>query len=200
MILTKPQTEVMEAFVANITRMFSIRQISKMTRQHYSLTYRSVQALAEKGILILDEHKHFTLNYRKNHPVLAYVEGVRAEKFLKKNGTCALFAEDVMNELKEDFFVLLVFGSTARGNAKPRDVDVLAIVNHEDGVERVEKKLFRIAESLSAKFDVHVLPAKSAYELFPQREDKNVLNETLNNHVLLFGAENYYYMLTKARK
>ena len=171
-----------------------------MTGQQYSLSYRSIHVLAESGILIRDEHKHFTLNYRKNHPVLAYVEAIRTEKFLKKNGKCALFAEDVLNELKEDFFILLVFGSAAGGKAKPRDVDVLAIVSHEERIAQAERKLFRIAESLSVKFDVHVLPAKSAYELFPQREDQNVLNETLNNHVLLFGAENYYHLLAKARK
>ena len=200
MILTKPQAEVMEAFVANVTRRFNVRQVSKSTGQHYSLTYRSIHALAKKGVVVMDEHKHFSLDYGKNHPVLAYVEAIRAEKFLKKNGTCALFVEDALNELKEDFFVLLVFGSVVKGKAKPGDVDVLAIVSREDAVEETERKLIGIAESLSAKFDVTVLPVGSAYELFPRREDPNVLNETLNNHVLLFGAENYYHLLTKARK
>ena len=35
MILTKPQAEVMETFVANATRRFNVRQVSKITGQHY---------------------------------------------------------------------------------------------------------------------------------------------------------------------
>jgi hypothetical protein len=34
--------------------------------------------------------------------------------------------------------------------------------------------------------------AKSAYEMLAKRDKVNILNETLNKHLLLFGAENYY--------
>jgi len=75
----------------------------------------------------------------------------------------------------------------------------LFIVENEDDVKNTEKIISNIASNFSKEFDVNVISKESVYEMLAKREQKNAMNETLNKHVLLFGAESYYRMLKNAR-
>ncbi len=200
-MFTKNQIKIMEVFAANITKRFSIRKIAKLISVDYSHVYRSIKPLIEGNLLSEDEEQYLSLNYKKNHQELAYIESLRNKKFLAKaaNKTTALLIQDALNALKDDFFVLLIFGSAVT-KQKPGDVDILLIVDHKDKVNNREKVLYNIASQYSVKFDINVISFESVYEMLASREQLNVLNETLNNHIILHGAESFYRMLKNARQ
>lgn len=199
MMFTKTQARIMEIFVSEITERFSIRQIAGIVNRHYPIIHQSVQALIKGRFLNKDEHELLALNYKENHAELSYIESLRKKEFIQKNKEIALFAKDVADGIKHDFFILLVFGSSVKKGQKPRDIDILLVLAEEKDINSAEKLLQNIASRLGSKFDINVISAVSVYEMLSKRDQLNVANETLNNHIILFGAENYYRMLKNAR-
>ncbi len=199
MILTKTQIEIMRIFTSRIAEKFSISQVSISLKKSYPMIHRSIKALSNSNILSKDGRGLLSLNYRENHSTLSYVESLRKESFLGKNKTLALFAKDALSGIGLDFFILLIFGSYAAGKEKPRDVDILLIAPDKKDADKSEKILERISSSFSLDFHFVVISAESAREMLSKRDKPNVINETLDNHIIIFGAENYYRLLEHAR-
>ena len=198
-MITKTQAEILKIFVSHIDRRFSIKEISETLKKSYPLIHRSIQDLLNKKYLLKDEKKFLSLNYKNNHAELGYIESLRSKLALDKDKTLTLFSNDVKNKLNLNFFVLLVFGSYVE-KSNPRDIDILLIIEHEDKLTEVEKTIVNIASQFTKKFEIQVITVKSAYEMLAKRENINILNESLNKHLLLFGAENYYRMVNNARQ
>jgi len=198
-VLTKTQSEIMKIFASRITERFSIKKISELLKKPYPLVHRSAKGLIQKGFLLRDKQNFLSLNYKQNHAVIAYMESLRKEEFLRKNKTLSLFVKDVLERIKLDFFVFLVFGSSAGGSLRPRDVDILMIIGDKTKIGSIEKVLHNVASNLSMAFDINVISTESSYEMLSKREEPNIMNETLDNHIIFFGAENYYRLLKNAR-
>ena len=197
-MLTKTQLGILELFASQITEKFSIKQTSEHTKKPYPLTHRSVQALIKADYLLKDKQGYISLNYKKNHAQLAFIESLRANTFLQKNKTMKLFAKDALEDLPE-YFTLLIFGSAVIKN-NPRDIDILCIVPNKHELDHTERVLNNVADRFTKEFDINVITAKSAREMLSKREKLNVMNETLNQHIILFGAENYYHIINNARQ
>ncbi|MDP7080288.1 MAG: hypothetical protein QF415_10380 [Candidatus Undinarchaeales archaeon] len=198
-MLTKTQLKILKLFASQIGERLSIKQVSEELEKPYPLIHRSIQGLLDQGFLVKDKQNYLSLDHRMNHFALCYAEGLRKRDFLESNRTVGLFVNDILERLSTDFFILLFFGSVV-GNAKrPRDVDVLVIIEDEGSVGPLEKTMYNIADAFSVPFDITVLPVTSMIEMLKNRDELNVMNESLTNHVIVFGAENYYRVLSHAR-
>jgi hypothetical protein len=187
----------MKIFVSKIDKKFSINQIAKQLGMKYPLVHRSIKLLIEEKYLLKDEQDLIYLNYRANQTELVFIESLRKKDFLSKNKTFNLFLNDCLNNIQTDFFIVLLFGSSVEKNG--RDIDLLFIFNKEE-LELNEKIVRRIGGNFTLNLDINTIPFESVYELFGKREQINVLNETINKHIILFGGENFYRMLKNARK
>ncbi|MFQ5620936.1 MAG: hypothetical protein ACE5FT_03765 [Candidatus Nanoarchaeia archaeon] len=201
MVLTKTQWKIMQHFVGNITQTFSIRSVGEKLNMDYSLMYRSIKPLIGK-YLKENEHGMISLDYRINHQILAYAESLRANTLLEqtKYKTLRLCFDDFFKRFKEEHFVLLLFGSIVNSN-KPRDIDVLLIVDDKTKTESTELQLEHIGKNLCIN-NLHILCISyaSVYEMLAKREQKNVINELLNKHIIVHGAELFYRILNKGRQ
>lgn len=196
-MLTKTQIEILKVFTASIEKKFSIKEIAEHLKSPYPLIHRSIWALLTDHFLVKDEKELISLNYRENLGELAYVESLRAKEALRKDKTLTLFAQDVLERVKLDYFIFLVFGSFVE-KASYRDIDILFIIEDEAKVHEIEKTVQNIAGNFSKNFEIQVISSKSAHEMLFKREKINIMNETLNKHILLFGAEYYYRMVKNA--
>lgn len=196
-MFTKTQAKIMEIFVSRINQKFSINEISNLLNKPYPLIHRSIKILLEQNFLLRDNKKLISLNCKENHGELAYIESVRKREFLEKNNTFSLFFKECLKNIQTDFFIFLVFGSSVEKNG--RDIDLLLIF-HENELEKNNKVIKNISENFTLKVDINAISIESAYEMLVKREEKNVLNELLNKHVILFGGENFYRILNNARK
>lgn len=197
-MLSKTHIKILRLFVANITRSFSIADISKELALHYRVVHRAMQALVEKKYLLV-ENKRYSLNYKAHHQEFTYIEYLRAIDLLKKHSTLRLFVHDAIQKIEEDQFILIIFGSTVT-KEHPRDTDILLVVDSLEKVEPLARQLDVIASLLSLKPDIHVISHESVYEMLENRDQMNVMNELLNKHVIVHGAEVFYRMLAKGRK
>jgi hypothetical protein len=189
-------------FAGRITEQFSMREVAKILKKDSSLVRRATLPLIEQGFLSQVKNKQLVLNYRANHQEISYVEYLRSKDFLSKPGNKSIesFTREAISIIQEDDFVLLVFGS-AVVSEKPGDIDILLIVNDVKQVESNEKILHNIARNYhSVKFDINVVCFASVYEMLASREQLNVMNEVLNKHIILHGAETFYRLLSKGRR
>lgn len=195
MLLTKTQLEILEVFCSNITKSFSIRNISKQLNKNYKVAYQAMQGLIKEDIIKKDEHQLLKLNYHKNYPLLTYVESSRAEKFLRKHKDISLFIEDIIKRGDLGFFTLLLFGSYAAGTQnKKSDIDILMIVENITEVEPLERWMKSLSER-HGNFHCIVISKESVWEMIRKRGKLNVINETLNKHIIFYGAEDYYRLI-----
>ncbi|MFH1063953.1 MAG: hypothetical protein V1729_02640 [Candidatus Woesearchaeota archaeon] len=201
-MLTKNQARIMQVFAGRITEQFSMREVAKILNKDSSLVRRAMKPLIGQELLTQVKNKQLVLNYRSNHQELAYVEYLRSKEFLAKprNRSIELFAREAVNTIQEDDFVLLIFGSSVISE-KPGDIDILLIVRDVQQVEPHEKILYNVARNYhSVKFDINVVCFASVYEMLASRDQLNVMNEVLNKHVIVYGAETFYRLLSKGRK
>lgn len=188
----------MKVFVSKITSRFSIKEISEILKKPYPLIHRSTKPLIEIKFLIKDEKELLSLNYKENISELSYIESLRKKEFLDKDKTISLFVKDIINKSKIDYFIFLIFGSSVESK-NPRDIDILIIIEDKDKVSEFERFAGNIAKNFTKKLDINVISNESAYEMLNKRDNINVMNETLNKHIILFGGENYYRIIKNAR-
>lgn len=203
-MLTKTQAKIMQVFVSQITELFSIRNIERILKMNYSLVHRAIKPLIkEKNLINTNKQNYLSLNYHENHDILAYVEYMRSNEFLSKprNNDLFMCLKDFINKFKEEAFVLLVFGS-AVNIKKPGDIDILLIVNDIKKTESAEKFLYNISRNyeLEEKLHIAAISYKSVYEMLAKREEANIMNELLNKHIILYGAEIFYRLIKRGRK
>lgn len=199
MFLTKNQFQILEIFVAGLTKKFSIREVARLLDMNVSLAHRNIKPLIEQKILLKDDKGHLYLNYRKNHDLLAYCEYLRTRKFFQRRKTIRLVTEDIVAKFPYGYFVVVIFGSTVV-SPNPRDLDLLVIVEKTEDMEQAEKYLYNIIRSYTLPFHTLVISFEAVYEMLEYHEEKNVMTEVLNKHLILYGAELFYKLLCKGRK
>lgn len=198
MYINKSTARVLQFFTSYITESFTLREVARKLNMHVSLTHRAIRPLIDGNIIEQDKHKNLCLNYKTHHETLAFVEYLRRDNFLSKFKDIKLFAEEVINKIKQDSFVLLVFGSSVDSN-KPRDIDILLIVDNTDKVDFHEMFLHNIASNYDLPFEERVIGFESIYEMLAKRDEKNIINEILNKHIILYGAELFYRLIERGR-
>lgn len=200
-MFTKDQFKIMQVFVSKINKRFSIRRVAQTIGKDPSQIHKAIQPLIKQNFINVTEEKQLTLNYQKHFTPLAYIEHLRYEDFINKPGNRVLriYIDDIFRNIKDEYFILILFGSAVE-EKKYRDIDLLAIVDTNDKIEDTERFLFRYADKYSKKFDINVIGVESVYEMAGKREELNVLNELLNNHIILYGGEIFYRLLKNARR
>jgi len=198
-MLTKTQVEIMKIFVSKINKRFSINEIARDLKKPYALIHRSMQELIDKRFILLDEKRFLSINCKENLAELSFIEAMRTKTNLEKEKSVSLFIKDCLKEIDEDFFIFLIFGSFVE-KKKFNDLDIMVILGNSSKIEQTERIIKNIASNFSFKLDLNVLEKESAYEMLSKKEQVNVFNESLNNHLIVFGGENYYKILSNARR
>lgn len=198
-MLTKIQFKILQLAVSNITKRFGVREIARLLKMNNSLAHRNIVPLVKQGIFVKDDKGFLALDFRKNHEIFAYTEYLRKNTFLKKNKDISVMSDEIIEGFPYGYFVMLIFGSTVT-KPNPRDLDLLVIIEKTEDIEKAEKQLFHITRNYDNKIHPLVISFESAHEMLGLRESKNVMNEVLNKHLILYGAELFYRLINRGRK
>lgn len=193
--------KVLGFFTGKITESFTLREVSRQLHMHVAQTHRAATLLKARGLLQQDKHLRLQLNFRQDHEILVFAESLRRDTLLEKGKylDIKLFAEDIIQNIKEDAFVLLLFGSVV-DTRKPRDIDVLLIIDLVDKIQFHEALLQRLASRYGLPFEGHVVSFASVSEMLAKRDQKNLMHEVLNKHIILYGGGLFYRLLERGRR
>ena len=194
--LLRNEIEILSFFTANLTKKYNKRSVALKLKKDPSQTHKVIKKLLKKGFLTKDENNLLSLDYKKNINDLCYIESLKTKSF--PDETIRFFVNQAIKHIKEEYLILILFGS-AVNKKNPRDYDILAITKKEK-TEFVERTLQNTSDLTTKNIDLTVLNTENIYEMASKREEKNVFNELLNKHLILYGYENFYYLLKNARQ
>ncbi len=198
---TKTQLRIIELLLSTETPL-SIREISRRLSQSYPLVYNNIQELHRNKILLKQEvppAQIITLNPLADLQVLIAAENLKKENFLCKHKWVKLFLTDFQTFSSTSYFSVIVFGSYAKGKEhKSSDLDLLLITPDNVFSTEVNSALARCYTK--AKKHIVIVTEREFSEMLAKPLELNVGNEVIKNHIILYGAEQYYAQLKRARR
>lgn len=169
----------------------TIRQISNKLGSDYKITHTAVKRLFKKQILTsktVGKSILCSLNRWSNNLILA-----ECERSLEVSKDILLLKKEIYSKSSTSFFIMLLFGSYAKGQAnKHSDIDIIFISNEKD-FEINTRKTLRL---LPLKVHPLFFTEKEFVNMINSRES-NVAKEAINNYVILYGIENLYNLMQK---
>ncbi len=180
----------------------TIRGIAKTLKKSYPLVYNAIQDLAKKKVVFkkkVPPAQAIEINPYSDWTLRLEAEKKRALSFLSVHQGFHVFLEDVLRKATSTYFTLLIFGSYAKGTQTAHsDLDILIIVPIQDNVYPMEK----VASEIYSKVKKHfiIVQEKDFIEMISKADQFNVGNEAKKHHILLYGAEQYYELIHRAKQ
>ena len=86
--LSKTSVEILVYLSSKLRQSSTIRQIAGEIGQDYRITHDMTMRVVRQKLITAEKRRHITycrLNLKGNHVLLAYIEGIRASRFLARN-------------------------------------------------------------------------------------------------------------------
>ncbi len=197
-MLTPTQEQILANLISYPENQLTISGTAITLGKSYTLTYNNIVELEKKQIVKLQDvppAKVVLLNEFAPIDVLIDVELKRKKEFLQKNKWVQIMLQDILSYTKNYFFILLVFGSYAKGTqTKKSDIDLLIIVQDKHDIKKIENAIRKVYTQV--KKGVNVVDVSDFKEMVRNTNELNIGNEAKKHHIILYGVENYY-QLTK---
>ena len=180
----------------NLDRDYSIREIAKAIKQDYKIVYTTIQKLKEQKVITIKRVSNINcctpnLNH-ENAQLFSFISQRYAMRKLQKTITTAL--KDIITTTKNPLYILLVFGSYAKGTQTPKsDIDLLFIVSDRKQEPQILAAVNKSATLNNLKMNPIILTTE---EFKNALQEPSVATETYKKHYLIHGGEQFYETLT----
>jgi predicted nucleotidyltransferase/predicted transcriptional regulator len=184
---------ILQLLLENTGQQFTIKKIAESLKINYRIAHERVNVLEWEGLLKVKKAGNARLcefSYTFNSKVYL-AEYNRREALFRKDKNFAVLRQRLA-ELNF-VFVVLVFGSHAKGTANKRsDIDLLTIGGNEKEIRSALSLLPENIHLTALSYDDFVRMAKS--------KEFTVVSEAMKNNIIIMGIEEYYRVLTHARQ
>lgn len=200
--------KIMNLFREDITKRFTILEISKKLKIGYRPAYNHIKALSEEKIINVKEvgrAKQCFLNLEsaKCLHLLEEIDMIRKEKLFKENIKLKNIVEDLIAKLTGEFISeihsIVLFGSYAKGKAtKISDIDILFIVTDMKN-KKLRESIERECASFQYSHNVKVSPIITDIKEFKkmlETKELNVGKEAKEAGLPLYGFEQFWRLIT----
>jgi predicted nucleotidyltransferase/predicted transcriptional regulator len=191
----KHNTEIIQYLLSHKKEEFTIRSIAKETAIEYKAAYTTIQQLIEDDIIQAKKAGQATLcsiNHKSFNASIFKAEEARTGTILKNKNIAIMYS--YFKDIKGPFFILLLFGSYAKGiQRKKSDIDLLLITDQEE----IKKDIMRNIKLMPLDIHLSTFTAKEFLSMLKTTEF-NVGKEAFFNNVILFGIDDYYRLIQNA--
>jgi len=187
--MAKNHSKIIRVLVERQEEELNISNLSKYSGIDYKNVHSIVKDLENKGLIVVKafgKTKKITL-IKKVHPLIFEAEYLRREELLNKDRNLLILYKR-LSELGFPFVVLL-FGSYAKGKAtKHSDIDLLIISNEE------ESKIQEVLDLFPLRIHSTFINFEDFRKALKTKEF-SVISEAIKNNIILIGIEEYYRMI-----
>lgn len=196
--LSKTSVEILVYLSSKLRQSSTIRQIAGEIGQDYRITHDMTMRLVRQKFITAEKRRHITfcrLNLQGNHVLLAYIEGIRASRFLAKNRDVETVIGGILQKVTSPFFTMIVFGSHVKGSASKRsDLDILLIIPNKEMEGDVSSAIGSVTRISPMGIHDVILTTEEFTQLLREKKP-NVAWEALDNRIVPYGAEPLFKML-----
>ena len=192
--MVKNHSKIIRTLLEKQEEELNIARIAKYSKIDYKNTYNIIGNLEKKGVLSVKpfgKTKKITLN-KTAHPLILEAEYERRQDLFEKSKDFKVLYNK-LSRLNFPFIVLL-FGSNAKGKATEHsDIDLLIVCDEER-----ERQIQEVLDM----FPLRIHPTFIRFEDFMamlKTKEFNVVSEAVRSNIILVGMEDYYRMLENAQ-
>jgi len=177
---------------------YSINDIAKKINLAYPYVYDSVKNLEKKELLKVKRigKSNLCLVRFNNLEELAVAAMEMRKEFLAHHLSISNLAQQLQNALADELYILLLFGSYAKGTAaKTSDIDLFFIIQDQQNIELFRKKVKALLSKLDYPVEFEISTMDWFYEMLG---DKNTVGrEIFKVNIILHNAESYLHLVQK---
>ena len=203
-MLTKNQIKILRVFKEDIFKELTFSEIKKKSKQK-SNNIPSIALKQFKDLNLVKSKKTadittYSLNLN-NNLTLAYLNLINDLDVLQNK----IIPKNIMQEIQDrisrytNFFILLVFGSYAKGAAtKKSDLDIAIIVESENSKKEITPFIETIKRREILKIDYYLFTEREFLEMLTS-EQQNVGKEIYRNSLIYSGLIEYYKLIKRLK-
>lgn len=199
MVINRTTEKIVGLFLANPTKDYNIRELALATKTNYRLVYEEALQLEKINILSVKRKGGMNLcmlNLSLAHQLYTYIESLRRETFSHKHHFLKVIEKELL-KVPTVFSIAILFGSYVLGKErKGSDIDLLFVVPNAVEEDQFKKEVAAALQVLSYPLDIQVIQERSFLEMRRQ-QDLNIVRELIPNHIIIYGAEAYYKLLSR---
>jgi predicted nucleotidyltransferase len=182
---------ILEEFSKDLTRKFTINELSKIINKHYRPTYAAVQRLIKNKFIIKNKNNLIEILF-EDTILLELSE--RKRLIEHKNNEIKIISKKLSN-INHSFFSAILFGSSVY--KKGKDIDILVIIPDCEEINNFKLEIEKTLGSFYSIIDLNIINEKSCYEMLNKINQVNVMNEIIKNHLVLVGINNFYRIIKR---
>lgn len=198
-MLTKQQLNILGVFYRNMFAELTFRQIKKQAEQKSNnIIQIALKEFLKQGLIrskAISDVFTYQLNL-SNNSVAAYLNVINQGEIQKRKFPKEILAQIQEKILKKtEFFILIVFGSYAKGKATQKsDLDVAVIVESEKARKEIAPFLETIKRRETRQIDHHIFTRKEFLELLDV-DYENIGKQIFKNSIIYYGYIPYFNMI-----
>jgi len=186
------EERILELLFDNLTKEYSIHEISTTLKIPYPQTHRNIQSLIKRELVISEKvGKSNMISLRKDSVKKEYItaELNRRDNALKKYPILRRVISD-LEKIPQLQYICVVFGSYAKGISKKNsDIDLLFIIPKDYDYGKFEMMTHQAF--VTGYVDINIGIDESLHEMWSTPSKLNVANEVLKGHIILKGTEGF---------
>src|SRR3989344_366938 len=198
-LLTGEEFKVINLFRDNLLQTYTIREImDKLRKNSYNWVFNTIKKLENMEIVTIESKGGSHLcSFNMNHPLaLSYLS--LSEKLKITDKLPLKNIRELIGNSPFSYFSFFVTGSYARGDyTKKSDLDIVVIVEAGDDTKKMFSVLKNKGDLMLPRVHLYVFSKNEFLKMLLDKEE-NYGKEIFRNHIILFGAENYYLILREA--
>ncbi|MDY6789214.1 MAG: nucleotidyltransferase domain-containing protein [Candidatus Nanohaloarchaea archaeon] len=199
MVITAASEKVLKVLLSDPMEEKNISTIAEEAEINYRQAHDAVEELSKEEVIEVNKKgrsRWCSPNTSGNWPLFAYIEGLRAEDLERRHRSIQVIKEQ-LKKVESAFFTAMVFGSYANGEENEEsDIDLLFILPKGEEGQKLENSIKARLEPLDYPLHPVFLREEEVLEALKSKGGEiNVVKEAVRNHILLYGAENYYKIL-----
>jgi predicted nucleotidyltransferase len=198
--LSKTSVEIVAFLAGHIGQSYPVRQISVKIGKDYKITYDTTKKLAAQGVLEIERSPRLVicrLNLRSNTQFLSFIESLRFSHFVKKKPDLRITVAELLPRIQLAYFTAILFGSHVKGTATEKsDLDILFIIP-DQGAEKIVSSTVASVERMVPKGLHEVILTYEEFSALLKENKPNVAKEAVENHIVAYGAEPFYRILSE---
>ncbi|MFH1398692.1 MAG: nucleotidyltransferase domain-containing protein [Candidatus Woesearchaeota archaeon] len=197
-MLTKQQLNILSVFTKNLFGALTFKQIKEQSRQKSNnVTQIALKEFLKNNLVttkIIGDVTTYSLNL--NSYTYSYLNLINEIELKRKK-----IPSKVLNDIREritkytPFFILLVFGSYAKGSVTQKsDLDVAVIVESEQSKKEISPFIETVKRREATGIDYHIFTSAEFVEML-RSEQENLGKEIYRENIIHYGTIAYYIII-----
>lgn len=199
-MLTKEQLRILTVFREDLFAKLTFKQIKEKSRQKSNNVMQIALKEFKKQNIVVTEQTGDVTTYSlnlDNNLTASYLGLINDTEIGNNKKLPKKVLSEIQNRILKNspFFILLIFGSYAKGTATAKsDMDIAVIAESEQSKKEVIPRLETVKRREIIVIDYHVFAGKEFLEMLAT-EQENVGKQIYRKNIIYYGAIQYYNLI-----